>query len=696
MKVRKSLAGPGGRRLSDLSAVLLAASSLALVPACSDDPDDDSDDPSGLTCGPGTQLVDDQCVPAGSIECGPGTQLVEGACVPTGSLECGAGTVEVDGKCEPDALEPGRYQAVLVPLHELPRVGSHTDEVQIRKDNLLLNCSYTFNVIDATNASNMRILSEGNRHVIPGETQQPGCKHLAWDEPAREAGGPEGNLVFTTHLGNIRDPAYLSGWDLTDPRAPVQLQVLQEPGISYAGVAVANGNIFVGLHQNGLGVYDYDSTTGFTRIGGLEGFTNAWAVAARDNHVFVGDGVDGFATIDATDPTAPVELGRVAVGGQARYIVLDGNIAYVATGSAGVAVVDISNLAAPLVIGRAEMPGTALRVAVSEQRLFVAAWNDVRVYDVSDPTTPKFIAAVRVPRHFNYADKDRELPTHRTFGVAARGQDVFIGAWENPFSYRLEPDRVAPNMRLPETAARVDFGKLAVGETRTVAFEVTNQGTAPLTLVDNWIYGDAFSVSPKQARIQPDQSITLELTYQASSTEAEIGYLNIVSDDPQTPTRTAYLIGNSPGLTIGDPLPLTTGTMLDATSWTSEDSRGKVLVLTYFATFCPVCANHLPDMEERFWLPYRDQGVDVVALNPRESTDEIGEVEAYTQNIRVTMHLGIEEPADTYSAITANFVGPNPFPVDVIVDKKGIIRYATHEYDPEGMTAMIEKLLAEP
>jgi peroxiredoxin len=677
-------AGQVGRP-SDVRMALAAALSLALAGACGNDPAD----PSDLRCGPGTQLVGDECVPSNNLACGPGTQLVGDECVPSSNLACGPGTVAVDGECLPGVvLEPGHFLAPLVPLDEVADVGSHTDEIHIRtEDNLLLNCSYTFNVIDAADPSRMRVLSSGNRHVIPGETQQPGCKHMAWD----------GNLVFTTHLGNIRDPNYLSGWDITDPRAPVQLPVLREEGIAYEGIAVANGNIFVGLHENGLGVYDYDATSGFTRVGTLaEGFTNAWGVAARGNHVFIADGLGGFAIVDATDPAAPVEVGRVQTGGQARGVVVDGDFAYVAAGSAGVAIVNISDPAAPAIAGRIDMPGTALRVAFSAPHLAVAAWNDARVYDVSTPATPRFVAAVRVPRHFNYADKDRELPTHRIFGVAIRDKDLFVGAWENPYSYRLAPERLAPNIRLPETTARLDFGKLAVGESRTVPFEVTNQGTAPLTLVENWIHGDAFSVTPKQARIQPNESVTLELTYKATSAELEVGYLNVVSDDPQAPVRKAYLTGNSPGLTIGDPLPATTGVMLDATSWSSTESQGKVLLLTYFGTFCPVCANHLPDIEARYFQAYKDQGLEVVALNPREADDPIEEVQAYIERIRVTYATGIEEPADTYSAITANFVGPNPFPVDVLVDKQGIVRYATHEYDPEAMTAMIEQLLAEP
>lgn len=647
-----------GRYVPRSPAALVAA--LVLVGGCS------GETATGPTCGTGTHLVDDLCVPDSTLSCGEGTE-------------------EIDGECVSSVLEPGHFLSPLVQLQSLHEVGSHTDEVRLRDDGLLLNCSYTFNLIDASVANDMDTLAKGLRHIIPGDTRLPGCKHLAWD----------GNLVFTTHLGNIRNPAFLSGWDITNPRAPVQLHVLQEPGISYEGVDVANQNIFVGLHENGLGVYNYDSSTGFARIGSLGGFTNAWGVAARGDHVFVADGVGGFVTVDATDPTFPVELRRIPIGGQARFVVVSGDVAYVAAGSAGVAIIDISDVASPQVVGRVTMPGTALRVAFSDNRIFVAAWNDVRVYDVSTPATPRFIAAVRIPRPYDYDDADRELPTMRTFGVAARGQDVFIGTWENPYSYRLEPERLAPNIRLPEAAARVDFGPVAAGTSKTIPFEVTNQGTAPLTLVDNWISGPAFSVQPRQARLQPGETLRLEVTYLASSTDEEIGYLNIVSDDPAAPVRKAYLVGNAPGVSLGAPLPATTGTMLDGTTWTSTESEGSVLLLTYFGTFCPVCANHLPDIEERFWQTYGNQGLQIIALNPRESTDQIGQVAEYAANLRVTFALGIEEPASTYAAVTANFQGPNPFPVDVIVDKNGIIRYASHEYDPDAMAALIEQLLAE-
>lgn len=533
-----------------------------------------------LGCGNGTTERNGECVPTDTLACGEGTRNAGGECVPINVTTCAEGTEEVDGQCVPTVLQGGNFSNPLVQLQELHGVGSHTDEVRLRhEDNLLFNCSYTFNIIDVSDAKDMDVLAEGLRHEVEGQVSRaPGCKHLAW----------EGDLVFTTHLGNIRNPAFLSGWDITDPEAPVQLPAMQEAGVSYESVDVANGNIFVALHAGGLGVYRFDTTTGtaaFARIGTLDSFTNAWGVDARGDTVFVTDLAEGLVTVDATDPTAPAEIGRVVVGGTARHVVVDGDYAYVAAGGAGAVIVDISNLANPTVVGRVEMPGNAVRLDYSEGRIFVAAWNDVRVYDVTTPSDPRFVAATRIRRPYDYDDPERELPTHRIFGVAARGTDVFVGAWEHPYSYRLFPDRQAPNIRLPESAARVDFGAVAVGESKTVELEVTNQGTAPLTLLDNWVSGAGFSVEPRQALIQPGETAELMVSLTPSGTGEVTGYLHIESDDPEYPLRKSYLAANSPGIVPGSELPLTTATLMDGTTWTSEDATGDVQLLFYFATF---------------------------------------------------------------------------------------------------------------
>jgi peroxiredoxin len=583
-------------------------------------------------------------------------------------------------------LEQQTYRSPLVQLQRLEGRNTHlhVDEVRLRSDGLLLQCSYTFGVVDAINAENMQYLAQNLRHTIPGDTRAPGCIHLAWD----------GDIVYTTHRGNIRNPAFLTAWDITDRRAPVQLPVLQEPGISYEGVDVANANVFVGLHEKGLGVYRRDANNKILRIGTATGFSNAWGVSARGNTVFVADGVGGLVTVDAKDPAKPRILGRVETGGQARGVVVDGDTAYVASGSAGLVVVNVSNLSRPRIVGNVEMPGTALRVDYSAGRVFVAAWNDARVYDVTKPQSPRFIGAARLTRDLNVAGDDRPEVTSRILGIAARGNDVFVGNWHVLHSFRLHPDRVAPSIRLPEAAGLLDFGPVEVGKSKTIPFRVMNQGTAPLKVRNVSVSGDAFRVMIPETVIPPGGSTELSLTYSPARSGREDGYLQIESDDPATPLRGAFLVGNRPGLGVGSTLPETTGVLLDGTLWSSTQTKGKVLLLTYFATFCPVCGAQLPDLETRFWQKYKDRGLLMVSLNAHDATERMGEVDQYAGNLRVTFPLGLEQTR-TYAALTQNFAGLNPFPVDVIVGKDGKIAYIAREYDPDALVEIIETLLAQ-
>lgn len=92
----------------------------------------------------------------------------------------------------------------------------------------------------------------------------------------------------------------------------------------------------------------------------------------------------------------------------------------------------------------------------------------------------------------------------------------------------------------------------------------------------------------------------------------------------------------------------------------------------------------------------------VVAVNPGgrgglrggPSTDDLAGVGEFTGKLGVTYPVGLEETSN-YPAFAENYRGANPFPVDIIVDREGVIRYIAREYDPAAMTQVIERLLAE-
>jgi hypothetical protein len=73
------------------------------------------------------------------------------------------------------------------------------------------------------------------------------------------------------------------------------------------------------------------------------------------------------------------------------------------------------------------MPGSAIRVDHAGGHVFVAAWNDARVYDVSRPDAPRLVGAVRLTRDIGFTEKGRAPVTSRTLGVAAAGDVMFAG-----------------------------------------------------------------------------------------------------------------------------------------------------------------------------------------------------------------------------------------------------------------------------
>lgn len=76
------------------------------------------------------------------------------------------------------------------------------------------------------------------------------------------------------------------------------------------------------------------------------------------------------------------------------------------------------------------------------------------------------------------------------------------------------------------------------------------------------------------------------------------------------------------------------------------------------------------------------------------STDDLAGVGEFTAKMGVTYPVGLEETSN-YPAFAENYRGANPFPVDIIVDRNGMIRYIAREYDPVAMSEVIEQLLAE-
>jgi hypothetical protein len=242
--------------------------------------------------------------------------------------------------------------------------------------------------------------------------------------------------------------------------------------------------------------------------------------------------------------------------------------------------VDVTDPDAPSVLSTADTPGSALQVSVSttaigsSRHAVIADWNDLRVFDVSDPSAPLLVASERVLTTGAFS---------RVLGAAIAGDAVFAGEWTGLVSYRLQPGVVAPDLKPWETS--LSWGEVAAGETDAVTLVVENQGTAPLVIWELSVEGAGFSTSARDVAIDPGDRTAIEIAFTAETTDQVDGAIVLRSDDPDEPERTIPLVANRPGLDVGDAAPEVLVALHGGGEWRSSQHPGKVLVLAYFATF---------------------------------------------------------------------------------------------------------------
>ncbi len=115
---------------------------------------------------------------------------------------------------------------------------------------------------------------------------------------------------------------------------------------------------------------------------------------------------------------------------------------------------------------------------------------------------------------------------------------------------------------------------------------------------------------------------------------------------------------------IGNPAP--DFTIQDgATSVTLHNLREKVVVLNFWATWCPPCIQELPSLEQ-LQSRFKDRGVEVVGI----SVDVDGK--AYQQFLKdhKVDFLTVRDPDQKANSLYGTF----KFPETYIIDRRGILR----------------------
>ncbi len=107
-------------------------------------------------------------------------------------------------------------------------------------------------------------------------------------------------------------------------------------------------------------------------------------------------------------------------------------------------------------------------------------------------------------------------------------------------------------------------------------------------------------------------------------------------------------------------------TLPDGRSFTRDDFRGKVVLVNFWATWCPYCRKEKPVIDD-FWHDYRYRNFEVLSISVSDSPQAI---EAWMRDKGYAFMA-----APTNASVTAAFGQVSTLPTSFILDADGSIRH---------------------
>lgn len=153
---------------------------------------------------------------------------------------------------------------------------------------------------------------------------------------------------------------------------------------------------------------------------------------------------------------------------------------------------------------------------------------------------------------------------------------------------------------------------------------------------------------------------------------------------------TALIAGFAPlaALVPNQPAPAFSVKSLDGKTLDLSELKGKIVVVNFWATWCPPCRAEIPDFVE-VYNRFKSKGLEIVGISVDEMTPRQLQPFIVKNKMSYPVAMATAKLLKDYGPISA-------IPTTFVVDKKGVVRYAQEGMlDKAALTSLFTKLSAE-
>ncbi len=155
---------------------------------------------------------------------------------------------------------------------------------------------------------------------------------------------------------------------------------------------------------------------------------------------------------------------------------------------------------------------------------------------------------------------------------------------------------------------------------------------------------------------------------------------NPISSIDIKPDERGYLVK------IGDKSPDFSMNFIDGSTKKLSDFRGKVVVLQFTASWCKVCREEMPHLENEVWLPNKHKDFILIGIDRDEPLEK---VKKFIEQTKVSYPISLDENADIFGLFADKKSGVTR---NVVIDKKGKIVHLTRLFEQSEFEEMKETI----
>ena len=326
-----------------------------------------------------------------------------------------------------------------------------------------------------------------------------------------------------------------------------------------------NGNtLAVCAHTDGVLLYDISSQSNPVYTATITA-NNAWTVVLAGSLAYVAD-EDKILVVNINNLSLPVQVGELQMTNAVKGLVVENGFLYAALGSDGVDIYNLNDPENPQYLDNYNTTTLANRIAPFDGKLAVADWDDVEVLEYDG-------TSLNLAGHKNTGN--------RTMAIAAKDNFIYSAEWALVQAFEFgEID--GPDLDL--STWELNYPYVEIGESYSLTVDIINNGNETLVTSDNYTTNSEFTIINPLTSLEPGETQTVEIVYNASNANASGAY-RIYSNDPDEPEIICETNGNIDGANVWEAAP---NFELDyvangSGSYQLSNHLGDIIVIAFFS-----------------------------------------------------------------------------------------------------------------